>query len=35
MTLYEGRLPAFRALFRQCEEDFACFYEQAQGLTGG
>ena len=34
MTLYEGRLPEFRALFRECAEDFACFYEKARRLAG-
>lgn len=34
MTLYEGRLPEFRALFEQCEERIACFYEKARDLVG-
>ena len=31
-TLYEGRLPAFRALYRRCEEDLDCFYAEAKSL---
>ncbi|RZV37006.1 MAG: aminopeptidase [Chromatiales bacterium] len=33
MTLYEGRLPEFRALFEQCEQRIACFYEEARALA--
>ncbi len=32
-TLYEGRLPAFRALFRRCENDINCFYAEARELA--
>jgi len=32
-TLYEGKLPAFRALYRRCEENLACFYEEANRLA--
>jgi predicted aminopeptidase len=31
-TLYEGRLPAFRALYLRCEEDLDCFYTEAKSL---
>lgn len=34
MTLYEGRLPEFRALFDQCDQSIDCFYEKARGLVG-
>ena len=34
MTLYEGRLPEFRALFEQCEQRIECFYTQARVLAG-
>lgn len=30
MALYEGRLPAFRALYSGCEENLACFYEEVR-----
>ena len=33
MALYEGRLPEFRALFRDCNEQFDCFYEAARRLA--
>jgi predicted aminopeptidase len=33
MTLYEGRLPSFRALFLKCGESLECFYEQAKQLA--
>jgi predicted aminopeptidase len=33
MTLYEGRLPAFRALLAGCEGEFACFYDAASRLA--
>lgn len=33
MTLYEGRLPAFRALYSMCEESLACFYEEVRKLA--
>ena len=33
MTLYEGRLPAFRALLKNCDEDIRCFYAQAGDLA--
>jgi predicted aminopeptidase len=33
-TLYEGRLPSFRALFLRCEKDLDCFYAQAKKLAG-
>jgi predicted aminopeptidase len=35
MTLYEGRLPEFRALLASCDEDLACFYKEARRLAGG
>jgi predicted aminopeptidase len=34
MTLYEGRLPEFRALLEQCEQRIECFYEKARALAG-
>ena len=34
LNLYEGGLPAFRTLFRRCNEDFACFYARAEELAG-
>ncbi len=34
MTLYEGRLPEFRAVFAGCDEDVACFYAEARRLAG-
>ena len=33
MALYEGRLPAFRALLADCNEDLRCFYAQAGALA--
>ena len=33
MALYEGRLPAFRALLANCDEDIRCFYAQAEDLA--
>jgi len=33
MVLYEGRLPEFRALFEQCEQRIACFYDKAKVLA--
>ena len=32
-TLYEGKLPAFRALYLRCEESLECFYEEANRLA--
>jgi predicted aminopeptidase len=32
-TLYEGKLPAFRALYLRCEENLDCFYEEAKQLA--
>jgi predicted aminopeptidase len=32
-TLYEGRLPSFRALFRRCENDINCFYAESRKLA--
>ena len=34
MTLYEGRLPEFRALLESCGGDIECFYEEARRLAG-
>jgi len=34
MTLYEGRLPEFRALFAQCEQSIRCFFDEARALAG-
>jgi len=33
MTLYEGRLPEFRALLADCDDDLACFYSRARDLS--
>ncbi|MDH3620003.1 MAG: aminopeptidase [Gammaproteobacteria bacterium] len=33
MTLYEGRLPEFRALFAQCDQRIDCFYDKARALA--
>ncbi len=33
MTLYEGQLPAFRNLLRDCDEDIRCFYARAMELS--
>ncbi len=33
MALYEGRLPAFRALFARCQRDMRCFYVQARQIS--
>ncbi len=33
MTLYEGWLPAFRSLLRDCSEDLPCFYARAAELS--
>lgn len=33
MTLYEGRLPSFRALYLKCEENLQCFYTEANKLA--
>ncbi len=33
LALYEGRLPEFRALFRNCDEDLPCFYGEVQRLA--
>ena len=32
MTLYEGRLPSFRALYSKCENKLQCFYAEAKKL---
>ena len=29
LALYDEYLPAFRAMFLECSEDFRCFYERA------
>ena len=34
MTLYEGRLPEFRALFEKCEQRIECFYAESRALAG-
>ena len=34
MTLYEGRLPEFRALLDQCEQRIECFYDESRALAG-
>ena len=32
MSLYEGRLPSFRALYAKCENKLQCFYAEAKKL---
>ena len=32
-TLYEGYLPAFRAIYASCERDLPCFYAEAKRLA--
>ncbi len=32
MTLYEGRLPSFRALYAKCRMELQCFYTEAKKL---
>ena len=32
-TLYEGQLPAFRALLQNCAQDIRCFYKAAKALA--
>jgi hypothetical protein len=34
MLLYDGRLPEFRALLADCNDDIECFYEAARDLAG-
>ena len=33
MTLYEGRVPSFRALLAACHEDIECFYARSRTLS--
>ena len=33
MLLYDGRLPEFRALLAECNDDIECFYEAARDLA--
>jgi len=33
MTLYEGRLPSFRALYLKCKKNLQCFYTEASNLA--
>ncbi len=33
LVLYEGRLPAFRALYKKCEMQLSCFYAEAKKLA--
>jgi predicted aminopeptidase len=33
LTLYEGRLPSFRALYFRCENDLDCLYAEAEKLA--
>ena len=33
-TLYHGRLPEFRTLLAECDNDLACFYDGARRLAG-
>jgi len=33
MVLYEGRLPEFRALLEQCDQQLQCFYQRARELA--
>lgn len=34
MTLYEGQLPQFRALYEKCEQRIECFYDESRELAG-
>ena len=34
MSLYDGQVPAFRALYAQCQSDLACLYAEAEKLAG-
>ena len=34
MMLYEGRVPEFRAMLADCEQDLRCFYAQAKESAG-
>ena len=34
MSLYEGRLPEFRALLESCGGDLECFYDESRRLAG-
>jgi predicted aminopeptidase len=34
MSLYEGRLPEFRALLEGCGGDIECFYDESRRLAG-
>ena len=31
--IYQDRLPEFRALYEECEQDLQCFYERAEELS--
>ena len=33
MAIYDGRVPAFRALYARCEYDLECFYAEAVALS--
>ncbi|MCH7821349.1 MAG: aminopeptidase [Proteobacteria bacterium] len=33
LVLYNGHVPAFRALLRQCKDDLRCFYAEAKTLS--
>jgi len=33
LSLYHDRLPEFRAMFANCEDDFACFFAEAKNLA--
>ena len=33
LTLYEGKLPSFRALYFRCKKDLDCFYAEAEKLA--
>ena len=33
LTLYEGRLPEFRIMLDRCQDDLACFYDEARRVS--
>lgn len=33
MALYDGRVPAFRALYAECDYDLECFYAEAEAIS--
>ena len=33
MALYDGRVPAFRGLYTECDADLECFYREAIAIS--